>query len=136
MLLLAGAAADELKWMTDLPKAQALAAKEKKLVLLNFTGSDWCGFCVKLDREVFSTEKFAKYAKEKLVLVEVDFPSRKKLPSELAKANQALKQKYSIRGFPTLLVLDGKGKEVGRKVGYGGDGTDALLATLEAARKS
>ena len=75
-LLLASASADDLKWVTDLPKAQALASKEDKLVLVNFTGSDWCGFCVKLDREVFSTEKFAEYAKKKLVLVYTCRPVR------------------------------------------------------------
>ena len=61
-------------WVTDLPVAQAQAKKENKLVLMNFTGSDWCGWCKKLQKEVFSTKEFEQYAKDNVVLVEIDFP--------------------------------------------------------------
>src|SRR6266702_7008943 len=103
-LLQAGAA--ELEWQTDLSKAQAQAKKENKLVMLDFTGSDWCGWCIKLNKEVFSQPEFAKYAKENLVLVEVDFPRRKEQTEEMKKANQALQEKYKIEGYPTLIVLN------------------------------
>src|SRR5882724_2184624 len=113
-LLQAGAA--ELQWNTDLAKAQEQAKKENKLVMLDFTGSDWCPYCIKLNKEVFSKPEFAKYAKENLVLVEVDFPHRKKKGEQsdaLKKANDALQQKYNISGFPTMIVLDGEGNKVG-----------------------
>src|SRR5213594_730237 len=95
---LLSAGAEELQWLTDLPKAQAKAKEEKKLVLMDFTGSDWCGFCIKLNKEVFSKPEFQEYAKKNLVLVEVDFPTKKELSAELKKANAALKQKYGVNG--------------------------------------
>src|SRR6266478_4278624 len=91
LLLQAGA---EEQWLTDLPKAQAKAKEEKKLVLMDFTGSDWCGFCIKLNKEVFSKPEFTEYAKKNLVLVEVDFPTKKELSAAQKKANAALKEKY------------------------------------------
>jgi len=110
--LQAGAA--ELDWQTDLSKAQAQAKKENKLVMLDFTGSDWCGWCIKLNAEVFSKPEFEEYAKKNLVLVEVDFPRKKKLSEEQQKANNALQAKYKIEGYPTIIVLDGDGKQVGQ----------------------
>ena len=125
----------ELSWGTDLPAALAQAKKEKKLVLMDFTGSDWCGWCIKLKKEVFDTEDFAKYAKDNLVLVEVDFPSKKKLSAELKKANDALKDKYDANGFPTIVVLNGEGKQVWKQVGYMPGGPKAWTEKLDAARK-
>ncbi len=107
------ASAAELNWLTDAAKAQAQAKTENKLVLLDFTGSDWCGWCIKLNKEVFNTPEFAEYAKKNLVLVEVDFPRRKKLSDEQKQANEALSKKYGVEGFPTLILLDGNGKKLG-----------------------
>ncbi len=121
-------------WLTDLPKAQAQAKAEKKLVLLDFTGSDWCGWCIKLHKEVFSTPEFAEYAKKNLVLVEVDFPNKKKQSSELKAANQALQQKYGIRGYPTIIILNGEGKKVGQ-LGYMPGGPKAFTAELDKLKK-
>src|SRR5689334_20082390 len=70
-------------WGTGLPAAQAQARKENKLVLINFTGSDWCGWCKKLQKEVFSTKEFEQYAKDNVVLVEIDFPDKKPQTKEL-----------------------------------------------------
>ncbi len=103
-----------MDWQTDLSKAQAQAKKENKLVMLDFTGSDWCGWCIKLNAEVFSKPEFEEYAKKNLVLVEVDFPRKKKLSEEQQKANNALQAKYKIEGYPTIIVLDGDGKQVGQ----------------------
>src|SRR5689334_19845576 len=111
------AGAEELQWLTDLPKAQAQAKKENKLVMLDFTGSDWCGWCKKLNAEVFSKPEFASYAKKNLVLVEVDFPRAKKQTNEQKKANQELQDKYKIEGYPTIIVLNPDGKAVGQ-LGY------------------
>ena len=116
-LTLLQARGEELKWLTDVPKAQAQAKAEKKLVMLDFTGSDWCGWCKKLNAEVFSKSDFADYAKKNLVLVEVDFPRFKKLSGDQQKANNALQEKYKIEGYPTIIVLDGEGKQVGQ-LGY------------------
>jgi thioredoxin-related protein len=133
-LILFKAGAEELQWMTDLPKAQAQAKAEKKLVLLDFTGSDWCGWCIKLNKEVFSKPEFAEYAKKNLVLVEVDFPNKKKQTEELKKTNEALQQKYKVEGYPTIVVLNSEGKHVG-DTGYVEGGPKAFIAELEKIRK-
>ena len=129
------ASAADLEWHTDLTKAQAQAKAENKLVMLDFTGSDWCGWCIKLHKEVFSTDEFAEYAKKNLVLVEVDFPRKKQLSAEQKKANQALQSKYKIEGYPTLIVLDGDGKQVGQ-LGYVAGGPKAWIAKFEKQTKS
>jgi protein disulfide-isomerase len=127
--------AGELTWLTDLPAAQAQAKKENKLVLMDFTGSDWCGWCIKLNREVFNTPEFAKYAKDNLVLVELDFPRNKPQTPALKKANAALQQKHGADGFPTIVVLNGEGKEVWKQVGYMEGGPKAWISKLDGAKK-
>jgi protein disulfide-isomerase len=122
------------EWLTDLPKAQAQAKKENKLVLLDFTGSDWCGWCIKLNKEVFNTPDFKAYAAKSLVLVEVDFPQKKEQSAEQKKANRALQEKYGIEGYPTLIVLDGDGKQVG-KLGYMKGGPKPFIAELQKLKK-
>jgi len=140
LLLIAGLLAGQLtalaevKWSTDLSAAQAQAKKDKKLVLMNFTGSDWCGWCKKLQAEVFTTKEFDAYAKDKLVLVEVDFPSQKKQSPELKKANEALQAKYKAQGYPTIVVLNGDGKEVWRQGGYMPGGPSAWIAKLDSVK--
>lgn len=127
--------ASALPWRTDLPKAQSEAKAENKLVMMDFTGSDWCVWCKKLEQEVFSTPEFADYAKKNLVLMEVDFPQKKKQSAELKKANDALQKKYKIEGYPTIIVLNGDGKKVG-ELGYMRGGPKAFIAELEKLRKS
>src|SRR5262245_13112334 len=131
---LAHATAAELDWMTDLPKAQEKAKTEKKMVMLDFTGSDWCGWCKKLNAEVFSTADFASYAKTNLVLVEVDFPRRKQLTAEQKQANSALQNKYKVRGYPTIIVLNSAGAKVA-ELGYQPGGPQAFIAQLDKAKK-
>ena len=127
-------AAAESAWSTDFSAAQAQAKKENKLVLMNFTGSDWCGWCKKLHKEVFSTKEFGAYAKEKLVLVEVDFPNGKKQTDALKKANEALQEKFKAEGFPTIVVLNGEGKVAWRQVGYMPGGPEAWIAKLKSLK--
>jgi thioredoxin-related protein len=127
--------AAELTWLTSVPDAQAQAKKESKLVLLDFTGSDWCSWCKKLDAEVFSQKQFADYAKSNLVLVQLDYPAQKKLPEDLVKANDALKTKYKITGYPTLIVLKPDGTVVWNQVGYMEGGPTAVIAKLNEAKK-
>src|SRR5439155_2304997 len=119
-----------LEWLTDLPKAQANAKVENKRLLLDFTGSDWCGWCIKLHKEVFSKPEFTEYAKKNLTLVEVDFPRFKQLSATQKRANEALSEKYNIEGYPTIVVLDSDGKLIG-KTGYVPGGPTAFIAELE-----
>ena len=110
--------AGEPAWMTDVPAAVAKAKAENKRVLLDFTGSDWCGWCIKLHKEVFSQKEFLDYADKNLVLVQVDFPQRKKQAAKLKKANEALSEKFKIEGYPTIVILNAEGKQVGSSFGY------------------
>ncbi len=128
------AGAEELQWMTDLPKAQEKAKTENKLVLIDFTGSDWCPWCIKLKDEVFSKPEFIDYAKKNLVPVEIDFPRKKQQTSELKKANQDLQKKYSIQGYPTVIVLNSQGKKVG-ELGYQPGGPKAFIAELDKLKQ-
>ena len=125
----------EAQWLTDYEKAQAEAKAENKLLLLNFTGSDWCPWCRVLDAEVFSTAEFADYAKKNLVLLTVDFPRAKALTAEVRKQNQTLAQRFEIQGFPTILILSGAGKPLGM-LGYMPGGPKAFIRELEKVPKS
>ena len=84
---------------------------------------------------MFQTQEFADYAKKNLVLVEVDFPRKKSLSAAQKRANEALKEKYKVEGFPTLVILNSEGKKLGEEVGYGGGGPKPLIATLEKYKK-
>jgi thioredoxin-related protein len=125
--------AAELKWMTDLPKAIEKAKAEKKIVMVDFTGSDWCGWCIKLDKEVFSQSAFVEYAEKNVVPVKIDFPRRVEQSEELKKANKALQEKYNIEGYPTIVVLNSAGKEIGR-LGYQPGGPKAFISSLEKVK--
>jgi len=107
------------------------------LVLLDFTGSDWCGYCQLLDKEVFTQPAFKNFADKNDILVTVDFPRQKQLPDDLKQQNDTLGQQFKIDGYPTLIVLDANGKELGRQVGYDpGSGPDAVIAKLKSFNKS
>ncbi len=122
------------EWGTDVPKAVAKAKAENKLVILDFTGSDWCGWCIRLKQEVFNTPEFEAYAAKNLVLVEIDFPRKKEMSTELKATNKALAAKYGIKGYPTIFVLEGSGMPVG-KLGYMEGGPKAFLAELAKLKK-
>jgi protein disulfide-isomerase len=126
--------AADLNWLTDVPKAEAQAKTDNKLVLLDFTGSDWCGWCMKLDKETFSQPEFADYAKKNLVLVQLDYPNKKPQSDDLKAANAALQKKYNIEGFPTLIALKPDGTVVWKQVGYLAGGPSALIAKLDEAK--
>jgi len=123
--------ASGLSWGTDLPAALNQARSENKMVLLDFTGSDWCPWCIKFDQEVLSTDKFAAYANNKLVLVLVDFPRHKPQNGLLAQANQELAKRFGVDGYPTYVLLNYDGRELGRQVGYAKGGPDAFITELE-----
>ena len=131
LVLFTPAIAQEAKWLTDFEAAKAQAKKENKLVLADFTGSDWCGWCIKLKDEVFSKPEFATWAKDKVVLLELDFPRKTELPAELKAQNEKLAEQFEIKGFPTVLLLDGDGKKVGT-LGYEPGGPAAWIKAAEA----
>jgi len=124
-------------WLTDLDEAKKVALKENKPILVDFTGSDWCGFCIKLHAEVFDKPEFEAFAKN-YVLVELDFPNKKPQPAEEKAKNRAAQAKYGVSGFPTVLLLDAKtGEAYGRQSGYGpGTGPKAYLEKLSAAKNT
>jgi protein disulfide-isomerase len=117
-------------WMTDMDNAMKLSAKTGKPILADFSGSDWCGWCIKLDREVFSKKVFLDYAKKNLILVMLDFPRRKSQSSKLTSQNKKLMTKYKVRGFPTVLLLDSKGKVIAT-TGYRRGGAKKYVEHLE-----
>jgi protein disulfide-isomerase len=122
-------------WQTDFNAALAQAGNAHKLVLLDFTGSDWCGWCIKLSKDIFSRTEFKDFAAKNLVLVEVDFPARKALPDALKAQNDALAAKFAVEGFPTLVLVDSAGKEVARHVGYLPGGPDSLIKWVERVQQ-
>jgi thioredoxin-related protein len=122
-------------WLTDYAAAKAKAKSDNKLMLLDFTGSDWCGWCKRLNTEVFSQPQFQEYAAKNLVLVELDFPRRKEQTDIVKKQNRQLAAEYQIEGFPTLIVLNPEGKKVGT-LGYMEGGPATFIAALERIRKS
>jgi thioredoxin-related protein len=126
--------AAEFNWLTDLPKAEAQAKSDHKLVLMDFTGSDWCPWCIKLDKETLDQPEFADYAKKNLVLVKVDFPAHKQQPDDLKKANAALAKKYGVDGYPTLILVKPDGTVVMTQVGYLEGGPKSLIAKLDDAK--
>ena len=122
-------------WETNYKKAQSEAKSSHKLVFINFTGSDWCGYCIQLDRLILSQPQFKDYATKNLILVEIDFPRRKPQSVEIRKQNQELAERYQVDGFPTVVVLDGDGKTVWRYDGMYTGGVAAFLAELDKVRK-
>ena len=126
------ARAEDKLWQTDFAAAKAKAKAENKLLLVDFTGSDWCGWCMKLVAEVFSKDAFKTEAPKKFVLVELDYPSpakKKKQSAELKKQNEDLAKQYKIQGYPTILLMDAEGKVVA-KTGYQPGGPEKYVKHL------
>lgn len=119
------------EWGHDWEAAKAQAKAENKAIFVNFTGSDWCGWCIKLEKEVFSKKAFKDYAKDKLVLMEVDFPRKKEQSKKVKAQNKKLDKEYAIEGYPTLFLLDADGKKLSGDVGYRKGGPEAYVKHLE-----
>lgn len=126
----------ESGWLNDYKKAQEEAKAGNKILLLNFTGSDWCGWCIKFDRDVLSQPQFKEFARNNLVLVELDFPRVKTQSAELQKQNRQLAQQYEVVGFPTIIALNSDGQKLWEYDGYFAGGPEAFIAELEKLRKS
>ena len=121
--------AEESLWQTDFEAAKAKAKAEKKLLLVDCTGSDWCGWCKKLIADVFDKEKFKTEAPKRFVLVELDYPNKKKQPAELKKQNEELQKRYKITRFPMVLVMDADGQVIAC-TGYKACGPESYLKQL------
>ena len=121
-------------WSSDFEVAKKEAAESKKDLLIDFTGSDWCGWCIKLNKEVFSQDPFKAGVKDKFVLVELDYPKDKsKLSAATLKQNEELAQKYPVGGFPTILLTDAEGKPFA-STGYQAGGPEAYVKHLDELR--
>ncbi|MFC4738790.1 thioredoxin family protein [Flavobacterium ponti] len=99
-------AQEDLTWHTDMTKATELSMKENKPLMMFFTGSDWCGWCIRLQKEVFKTEEFTKWAKKNVILVELDFPKRTPQDESIKMQNAQLQQIFQVRGYPTVWLVN------------------------------
>lgn len=122
-------------WLTNWTEAKKIAASENKPILMDFTGSDWCSWCIKLNKEVFSTNEFKNYAKDNLILFEADFPRNKKQTDEVKNQNKLLMKQYDAQGYPTVLLVDSTGKVILR-TGYAPGGPVKYIETLKSAIKT
>lgn len=118
-------------WTDDYEAALARAKTENRFLLLDFTGSDWCGWCKRLDAEVFSKSAFKQYASEKLVCVTVDFPRGFALKRKTQEQNKTLARKFDIQGYPTIVLLNPDGTTLAT-TGYQQGGAEAYVQHLES----
>ena len=124
-------------WLNNLDKAEQIAKSEHKLILLNFSGSDWCIPCMKLRSDIFESDAFMDYAKKNLVLVNADFPRKKKdqLSKEQQKENDALAAKYNPDGrFPFTVLLDSNGNKLKVWDGYYSQGPDNFVDEITGVK--
>ncbi|MGA9639297.1 thioredoxin family protein [Flavobacterium sp.] len=135
--------AQDLKWHTNIKEAIAVSNKEKKPLMLFFTGSDWCGWCIRLQNEVLKTPEFTKWAKTNVVLVELDYPRRTAQLPEIKQQNAELQQVFGIQGFPTVFFTNVEKDKDGRlnfkalgKTGYVAGGPQAWLAEVNGFLKA
>ncbi len=127
-LVAAASAHAEITWLSDLDQAKAVAAKEKKAILVDFTGSDWCSWCIRLKKEVFDQKGFEVAAKD-FVFVELDFPRGKQQDPAAKAKNEALAKQFNIQGFPTVLLLNAEGQAFAQ-TGYEEGGAANYLKSL------
>ena len=116
-------------WIHDYEHAIKDAKKYNRPILVNFTGSDWCGWCIRLKEEVLSKPAFKNYAGKNLILLELDFPRRKPQSSKIKKQNNNLARKYRIRGFPTIILINENGDLIAT-TGYRRGGPDKYVKHL------
>jgi thioredoxin-related protein len=123
-------------WLTDYDAAVAKAKEENKILLVEFHGSDWCPPCIKLNNEVLSTDSFKALADESLVLVNADFPRKTSLSEAQQAHNDKLAQKFGVRYFPTVLLIDAEGNVLDKLVGFPQGGLDGFLSFIKAKTPS
>ncbi|MEN8774029.1 MAG: thioredoxin family protein [Akkermansiaceae bacterium] len=123
-------------FLTDFEAGKKKAAAEKKSLLVKFTGSDWCPPCIQLDKEVFSKKSFSSGVEKDFVVVVLDYPRKKKLPEDQTKVNKEIAKKYGLRSYPTVMLMDSKGKVFKSMSGYAGGGVKPYLAALKSSLKA
>jgi len=121
-----GIQAQELTWHTDVRKATKISQETKKPLFLFFTGSDWCGWCMRLQKEVFKTPEFVKWAKDNVVLVELDYPRRTPQIPEIQQQNAELQQFFQVQGYPTVWFTNAS--LTGQKVNFEKLGSSGYVA--------
>ncbi len=111
----------KIAWFTNLEKAQEVAQERNIPIFIHFTGSDWCGWCWKLEEEIYSKPIFQEYVAENMVMVKIDFPKKTKQSTEIVTYNRTLATRFGIRGFPTVQLLDPDGTPIAQTgFQYGG----------------
>lgn len=133
-MALSAFAGEEAAWTENAAEAMATAARDGKDLLIDFTGSDWCGWCIRLDKEVFSQEAFTAAAPRSFVLLKLDFPRQRELSAEIKKQNAEWQAKFRISGYPTIVLADAAGKPYAR-TGYQEGGAEKYLEHLAELRK-
>ena len=123
----------ETKWYTDFAKASTQAKAENKTILLDFTGSDWCPWCQRMDQETLGTQQFLDYAKDNLEWVMVDFLKRIPQPPDVIAQNLQMKEKFQVKGFPTFILINPQGTVLWKQEGYLPGGPDAFIAAIQKA---
>lgn len=123
-------AAEKIEWLTNFQEAKAKAVAEKKDIFLEFTGSDWCHWCIVMKKEILDKEEFVLAAKDKFVFVEIDFPEKKKLDPEIKKQNDLLEKEYQVDGYPTMIHCDATGKPYATSGYDEGDTVEKYLKLL------
>lgn len=122
-------------WLNNFETAKERATAQGKDILVDFSGSDWCGWCIKLNKEVFDTPAFKTAAPQRFILMEADFPrDESKVPPDIAQQNAALRDAFNVQGYPTILLLDAQGRPYAQ-TGYRDGGPAAYLAHLEQLQK-
>ena len=127
-----------LNWHTDLNKAVNISISENKPMMLFFTGSDWCGWCIRLKKEVFNYPEFESWSKENVVLVELDFPRRKSIDPKILNQNRELARIFGVSGYPTVWFVNPQKLDANKlnfiklgKLGYLAGGTNKWISTAE-----
>ena len=126
-------AADD-SWSQDFEAAKKAAKEANKPILVDFTGSDWCRWCIKLDEEVFAKDAFKTYAKDNLILFKADFPRRSAQSDAIKAQNRKLAEQFKVEGFPTIFLIDHNEKVIGQ-LGYQPGGPDKYVESIKAALK-
>lgn len=129
-------------WLVNIQEANVMAAKTGKPIMVNFTGSDWCGWCKKLKREVFVTDEFKTWADKNVILVEADFPRSFQIPQDIRSQNASLQQALGVRGYPTICIITLTNTDQGQininqlgRMGYVAGGPDAWIKEANAIVK-
>lgn len=133
-----GANAQDLKWHTNMAEAIKLSEKQNKPLFMFFTGSDWCGWCIRLQREVLKTPEFAAWAEKNVILVELDFPRKTAQAADIKSQNMQLAQTFQVRGYPTVWIANASKNKEGKinfsalgNTGYVAGGPSAWLKVAD-----